>query len=116
MAYLVWPLALYERIAPRRDVSSWYRVHMRQAFRFGGLTLVAGAIALLWPMLASFFVSAVPLTIGLYAVAMLIDAILFAAWLVLALRYARRAGAGEFFTIDWLGDPRVPKGGRSPKL
>lgn len=102
IAYLVWPLAIYESLAPRSDAPQWYRFHMRQALRFGTVAAGAGAIALAWPLLASFAVTSVALTIWLYVVAMLVDAALFVTWLVLALRYSRRAGEGRLFEIPWL--------------
>jgi hypothetical protein len=75
---------------------------MRQALWFGNVTALAAFVALLWPLAASFFVSNVALTIWLYGLAMLIDVALLCAWLVLALRYSRRAGRGELFDAPWL--------------
>lgn len=98
-AYYAWPIAVFEQIAPREGASSWYRFHMRQAFWFGGIAAVAGTLALLWPLLASFVVSSVIATIWLYVLAMLIDLGLFGTWLVLAIRYSRRAASGELFDV-----------------
>ena len=72
---------------------------MRQAFTFGGLSFAVGFIALAWPLLLSFVVGSVTATIWMYAFAMLLDVALFGLWVVLALRYARRAGNGELFDI-----------------
>ena len=74
---------------------------MRQALWFGLIAVAIGCAALFWPMLASFFVTNVALTIWLYVLAMLADIALFVLWLVLALRYSRRAGRGELFDVPW---------------
>ena len=102
VAYYVWPLALYEAIAPRADASSWYRFQMRQALGFGIIAAVIGFAALLWPLLASFAIADVTLTIWVYGVALLGDAALLAVWIVLAARYSRRAGNGELFDVPWV--------------
>ncbi len=75
---------------------------MRQALWFGGICTVIGLLALAWPLLASLVVSSVAATIWLYVVAMVADVALFAIWLVLALRYARRASAGDLFDVPWV--------------
>jgi hypothetical protein len=101
-AYFAWPIAVAERIAPREEASSWYRFQMRQAFWFGNVAALIGSAALLWPLLASFVVTNVTVTIWLYVFAILLDLTFFVAWLVLALRYGRRAGRGELFDVPWL--------------
>ncbi len=113
LAYLVWPIALYERLAPRQDASSWYRVHMRQALRFGLAWMLVGAVALIWPLAASTVVRSVGGLLTLYAVAVVLDVALAGAWCIGALRYGRRAGQGAFFTIGWFGSPG---GARARKL
>ena len=102
LAYLAWPVAVYEAIAPRADATHWYRLHLKQALWFGNLAALAGFLALVWPLLLSFFIADPLGVIWAYALAMLIDIALFVLWLVLALRYSRRAGRGEFFQIAWL--------------
>ena len=102
IAYLAWPLAAYDRIAPRDTASSWYRFHMRQALWFGILSSAIGFAALAWPLLISLLVGDVGATIWLYAIALTIDAFLFCIWLVLALRYSRRAAAGDLFDVPWV--------------
>ena len=102
MAYLAWPLAVYDRIAPREEASNWYRFQMRQALWFGNCAIAAGFAALLWPLLASFVLTDATVTIWLYAVAMLLDAALFVWWLIWALRYSRRASHGDLFIVPWL--------------
>jgi hypothetical protein len=47
-------------------------------------------------------VASVGATIWIYALALLIDCALLVAWIVLALRYSRRAARGEFFVIPWV--------------
>jgi hypothetical protein len=47
-------------------------------------------------------VSNVRATIWAYALALLIDVALFSAWLLLALRFSRRAARGELFDIPWI--------------
>ena len=102
LAYVVWPVAVYDRIAPRPDASNWYRFHMRQSLWFGGCALLAGVAALLWPLILSLVVTSVGITIWMYVFAMALDAVLFVVWLVLALRYNQRANRGELFEIPWL--------------
>ena len=75
---------------------------MRQALWFGNLSWGIGVAALFWPLLASFLVTNVAVTIWLYAFALLIDTVLFFVWLVLAVRYSRRAAAGELFDVPWV--------------
>jgi hypothetical protein len=102
LAYLVWPIPLYDRVAPRENASHYYRFHMRQALWFGTLSAAAALVALLWPLLISFVLTSTTATIWVYAVAMLLDVALFTTWLVLALRYGRRAGAGTLFDVPFL--------------
>lgn len=102
VAYAVWPLALYEMVAPRPESSSWYRFHMRQALWFGLEAAVVGLIALVWPLLASFFITNVVAMLWIYGFAMLVDVALFVFWLLLAARYSRRAGNGELFDVPWV--------------
>jgi uncharacterized Tic20 family protein len=75
---------------------------MRQAMWFGIEAVVVGFVALIWPLLASFFISSVTAMIWVYAFAMLVDVVLLALWLVLAARYSRRAGNGELFDVPWV--------------
>ena len=96
---MVWPLALYEVIAPRAESSSWYRFHMRQALWFGIEAAIIGLVALLWPLLASFFITNVTAMIAVYAFAMFVDVALLVLWLVFAARYCRRAANGELFDV-----------------
>jgi hypothetical protein len=102
LAYIVWPFALYERVASRSGASAWYQFHLRQALWFGGLFAVAGFVALVWPLLASFILTGILTTIVIYVAAMVLDLALFVLWFVLAVRYSRRAADGELFDIPWV--------------
>jgi uncharacterized membrane protein len=102
LAYLIWPLALTERVTPRPDASQWFRFHMRQARWFGALAAVIGFAALLWPLLLSLVIANPTATIWIYGVAMLADLTLFVLWLVLAMRYSQRAEQGELFDVPWV--------------
>lgn len=75
---------------------------MRQALWFGLEAAVIGVIALVWPLLASFFISSVTAMLWIYGFAMFLDVVLLAFWLVLAARYSRRAGNGELFDVPWV--------------
>ena len=75
---------------------------MNQALWFGLIASAIGLAALFWPLLASLVVSNVTVTIWMYVFAMAVDVALFVWWLVLAIRYSRRAGRGELFDV-----PRV---------
>ena len=98
-AYLVWPLAIYARIAPRPDATTWYQYHLRQALWFGNLAALTALVALVWPLVISLLVTNVVATIWIYVLAMLIDVALFVLWLVLAIRYSQRAARGELFEV-----------------
>ena len=68
---------------------------------------------MLWPLVLSSLVSSIGATIWIYALALLLDCALLVVWLVLAMRYSRRAGRGEFFVIPWVarltgGTPSAP--------
>ncbi len=102
LAYVLWPVALYDRIAPRPDASNWYKFHLRQALWFGTVAALAALVAFLWPLVLSLFVSSVVATIWVYVFAMLLDLALFVFWLVHAIRYSQRAASGELFTISKL--------------
>lgn len=95
----MWPLAIYSRIAPRPDATSWLQFHLRQALWFGNLSALTALVALIWPLLLSVVVSNVMVTIWIYVLAMLADIALFVLWLVLAIRYSQRAARGELFEI-----------------
>jgi hypothetical protein len=102
LAYLAWPIAVYDRIAPREETSSWYRFQMRQALWFGNLAVAIAVAAFTWPLAVSFFVGDPTLVIWVYAVAMALDTVAFVTWLVLAIRYSRRAAHGDLFDIPWV--------------
>ena len=98
-AYFVWPLAIYARIAPRPDATSWFQYHLRQALWFGNVSALTALVALVWPLALSAVVSNVIATIWIYVLAMLVDIALFVLWLVLAIGYSQRAARGELFEI-----------------
>ena len=99
LAYLAWPVAIYERIAPREDATNWYRFHLRQALWYGNIAAIIALAAFLWPLLFSFIVANVTAILVVYGVAITLDIALFVLWLMLSLRYSRRASQGELFTI-----------------
>ncbi len=98
-AYLAWPLALAERVAPRAEASLWYRFHLRQAFWFGIAWGAAAFAALAWPLVFALVVGAVGPVLWIYSFASALDLALFAIWLVLVIRYSRRARNGDLFEI-----------------
>lgn len=102
MAYLLWPVAVYDFIAQRPDASHWYRFHLRQSLWFGNLAALIALAAFLWPLVLSLVVTSIGVTIWMYVFAMLVDTALFVWWLVLAIRYSQRAGRGELFDIPWV--------------
>lgn len=108
IAYLAWPVALYDRVSPRADASQWYRFHLRQAFWFGNIAAAITLAAFVWPLLLSFFFSAIGAIIWIYALAFVADIALFVLWLVLAMRYSRRAAAGELFDVPWVARLKGP--------
>lgn len=99
LAYIVWPLAIYARMAPGPDATAWARYHLRQALWFGNCSVLVALVAFGWPLLFSLVVSNVMATIWVYVLAMVLDVALFVLWLVLAIRYSQRAVRGELFEI-----------------
>ena len=112
LAYLAWPIAVIDRVAPREPASHWYRGQMRQALWFGLASLGVALVALLWPLLLSALIPYSTAIIAFYAVALLVDLSLLVVWLLRALGYSRRAARGEWFEIPWL--LRVTGGGTPP--
>ncbi len=103
LAYLLWPVALYEQIVERATASRWYRYHIGQAFLFGAFGVAAAVLALSWPLVLALLLGNVPATLAIYAVAILLDAALFFAWLAAAIAYGKKAARGEAFEIRFLG-------------
>ena len=96
---MLWPAALYEYSIEREPASSWYRQQIRQALAFGLRWTLWGSIALVWPLALSLLARSIVATLVFYTVAFVLDAVLFAVWLVRALRYSKRAARGETFTL-----------------
>ncbi len=102
MAYVLWPVAIYGRMAPRPESSGWLKFHLNQALWFGNLSAAIAFLAFSWPLVLSLFVGNVAATLWIYGLAGLIDIALFVLWLVLAIRYSQQAGRGELFLIPWV--------------
>jgi hypothetical protein len=100
MGYLVWPAALYEQYVEREPASSWYRLQIRQAVRFGVISTAIAIAALVWPLVVSLLAGSLTLTLVVYVIAMLADCALFVIWLRHALRYSKRAARGETFALE----------------
>lgn len=83
----------------REPASSWYRQQVRQALTFGVRAAVFGTVALLWPLVLSLLIGNLTVTLVVYGIAMILDIVLFAAWLKRALLYSKRAARGETFTL-----------------
>ncbi len=52
-------------------------------------------------------------TLWIYGVAILLDCTLFVIWLVLVMRYSRRARHGELFDVPWVA--RITKRWSTPR-
>ncbi len=107
----MWPAALYEEHAERGPASAWYRLQIHQASAFGTRSAALGLAALIWPLLVSLLAGNLTLTLIVYVVAIVLDCVLFATWLRLALGYSKRAARGETFTLERMRDSvtrRVP--------
>ena len=89
-------------LPPREETSNWYRFQMRQALWFGNLTVAIALVAFTWPLIVSFFATDATLVILVYVFAMLVDTAIFVTWLILAVRYSRRAAHGDLFDIPWV--------------
>jgi hypothetical protein len=107
----VWPAALYEQFVEREPASSWYRLQIRQAVRFGVRSTGIGVAALLWPLVASLLIPNITLILGVYVVAMVLDVVLFVVWLRHAMLYSKRAARGETFELESI---RIASRMRSP--
>lgn len=100
LGYLFWPAALYEQYVEREPASSWYRLQIRQALRFGVRWTAAGIAALLWPLIFALLVGSVTATLIAYGIAMLLDVAVFVVWLRHALRYSKQAARGQTFALE----------------
>ena len=92
-------MAVYELLVVRESKSNWFRFQTRQALWFG---IVAGLVefaALLWPLLLSALFPNVMAIEIVYGLALVVDVVVFAVVLTLAIRYSRRAARGEMFEI-----------------
>jgi hypothetical protein len=101
MAYIVWPLALFDALRPQPDATAWSRIHSRQALFFGALGSLAYLALLAIPL---FVVIAAPgialgVVVWVYAVGLFADVIAAFALLGLAMRFRERALRGELFAI-----------------
>jgi hypothetical protein len=97
--YLFWPAAVYERVAARDPASAWYRAQTAQALSFGVRWAAIACAALVWPLLVSLLVGNPTAIIVVYALAIVLDAVLFVVWLRSALRYSKLAARGETFSL-----------------
>lgn len=103
--YLIWPMAFYETFSVRDTKSNWFEFHTRQALWFGILAGTVALVAFLWPLVLSAVVAglapgaSIGATIWIYALAIVIDFVVFAVLLTFAVRYSRRAARGEMFEI-----------------
>lgn len=95
----MWPAALYEYYVEREPASSWYRNHVRQALRFGMQSVLWGTLALAWPLVLSMLARSVTATLIFYGLALVVDVVLFAVWLIRALRYSKAASRGATFAL-----------------
>jgi hypothetical protein len=100
LAYIAWPVALYEELVEREASSEWFRFHVRQALGFGLIASLAGFAALLWPLVLSLFVGNVTATVVFYTLALLLDIALVVVWLVRAIGYSKQAARGTTFEIS----------------
>lgn len=100
LGYLVWPAALYEQFVEREPASTWYRLQIAQAVRFGIRSTAIGIAALVWPLIVSLLVGSLTFTLVAYVIALVLDAALFVLWLRHALRYSKRAARGETFALE----------------
>ena len=72
---------------------------MRQALWFGNIAALGALVAFAWPLVASLSIANIGATLWIYGLGLLIDIAYFVLWLLLAMRYSRRAARGELFTI-----------------
>jgi len=104
-AYLAWPLAFLElaRNGPTRS-SLWYRAHLRQALVLGIACSVLLFLALALPLGVVFALGgpAASVTITIYAVALVVDIIVFGAAAALLIRCAMRASRGQLFSVPYV--------------
>jgi hypothetical protein len=107
------PLAIYEQSIRREPASAWYRVQVQQAVQFGIRSAAIAAAALVWPLIASLLVANATLTIAIYAIAVILDCALAAAWVRHAVIYYAAAARGDTFSLQPLW--RRPPGSISAK-
>ena len=99
-AYIAWPLAVFE-LTRRAPGSLWYRAHMRQATVLGAIVWSALFVVLALPLVLFVVLGGPPetLTIEIYAAALVIDVVVFAAAAFIVIGSAVRASHGELFSI-----------------
>ena len=102
-------MAAYEAFVVREQKSHWLQIHIRQALWFGILAGTVALVALVWPLVLTAIVGAtappsalIGATIWIYVLAFILDLAVFAIFLILALRYSRRAARGEMFEVPYV--------------
>lgn len=99
LGYLIWPVAVYERIVDREPASSWFRFMVAQALAWGLFVSLVGLGALLWPLVISLIFPNAIGVLWIYGLALTIDVALFAVWLIQAVGYSKQASRGKMFEI-----------------
>jgi hypothetical protein len=101
MAYIVWPLALFDVLRSLPEATAWSRLHSRQAFVFGLVATIAYVLLLAVPLLVVIAVPGIALgvVVWVYAVGLLADLIGAFTLFGLAMTYRERAARGELFAI-----------------
>lgn len=99
--YAMWPLAAIALVREQASASRWTRIHNRQALVFGLLGTCVYLTLLALPLVIVIADSSISTgaTVLIYGIGLCADVVAAVALLVVALRYAKRAGRGELFTI-----------------
>jgi hypothetical protein len=101
-AYLAWPVAVLDLVR-RAPGSLWYRTHLRQAATLGGLVSFGLIVLLAAPLVLVMSLGGPglgsELTIRIYVVGMLADAVTLGTAAFAAVSSAVRAARGELFSI-----------------
>ena len=102
-AYLAWPLALFE-LARGAQSSLWYRAHLRQAVVLGAGCSLLLFVALALPLAVVLALGgpAASVTILIYAVALVVDFVVFVAAAALLIWCAMRASRGQLFSVPYV--------------
>jgi len=105
-AYVVWPLAVLELVREQPGATAWSRLHVRQAFVYGILAMLAYLVLLALPLLLIVLIpplaASTTAVVVVYAIGLFADIIGAFVLFGLAMTFRERAMRGEVFAIRYV--------------